>query len=491
MTLAANHFSSRIWFFALLLFVSSLAQAQDVEVNSADPSSAQQGTVDLDVEIAGSGFDNSAAVEFFVTGTTNPGGITVKNVKVRGNKKIIATIDVDDAAIVDEFDIEVSLSRGRKGKGTTLFSVQQKPTGKPGDEYTSPNEGVQFITPSDIAGFDYHIIGTSSRDDIIAGDGQDLIEGLGDNDDIDGRDNNDVIYGGDGHDRLEGGAGNDTLYGENGSDSLSGGPGTDILIGAAGNDEFIFSLGAFNGVTYEVDTYDAGSGTFDKIDFHDIPDIVGVVVDLVADTYEATIANTAVGTVTVSGVIPGLDAVWGSEGNDVLYGTDGDDYQDPVSQSGPLYGSGGNDLIYGFAGNDAVWGGTGDDTLYGGPGDDWLRGYYGSDVIFGGDGNDFFESFDDGTDDTYHGGPGCDYFEFSSEIGRDTIVDFDPTCEIIDLSRYNPKYRLAYRHLEISEVGSDLEIYFWFNKQGGAGGTIVLKDAAANGVVLNEGHFVF
>ena len=115
------------FFLIVLAFAMSVAQAQEVQVNSADPSSALQGTVDLDVEIKGSGFDNSAAVDFFVTGTTNPGGIIVKKIKVRGPKKIIVTIDVDSGADVADFDIQVRLSGGRNGKGTTLFSVKQKP----------------------------------------------------------------------------------------------------------------------------------------------------------------------------------------------------------------------------------------------------------------------------------------------------------------------------------------------------------------------------
>jgi hypothetical protein len=105
-------------------------QAQEVQVNSANPSSAEQGTVDLDVEISGSGFDRSADVKFFPTGTSDPGGINVKKVKVRGSKKIIATIDVDPEAVVDDFDIEISLLRGRRGRGTTLFSVKKKSTDK-------------------------------------------------------------------------------------------------------------------------------------------------------------------------------------------------------------------------------------------------------------------------------------------------------------------------------------------------------------------------
>jgi uncharacterized protein with GYD domain len=108
---------------ALLTMVPlGIAQAQ-VTVTSATPSSALQGTTSLDVEIAGSGFDSSAQVDFLETGTTNPGGITVTKVVVRGSKKLIATIDVDDDATATDFDVQVTLSGGRKGKGITLFKV--------------------------------------------------------------------------------------------------------------------------------------------------------------------------------------------------------------------------------------------------------------------------------------------------------------------------------------------------------------------------------
>ena len=71
----------------------------------------------------------TAAVEFLVTGTTSPGGITVKKVQVTGPKKLIATIEIAETAVVNQFDIQVSLSGGRKGKGTSLFAVQAKVSG--------------------------------------------------------------------------------------------------------------------------------------------------------------------------------------------------------------------------------------------------------------------------------------------------------------------------------------------------------------------------
>ena len=100
--------------------------APPVTVTAAAPSSAEQGTLALEVVVTGSGFDSTAAVNFLVTGTTNPGGVTVKKVTFNSSKKLTATIDVADNANVSKFDIEVVLSQGRKGKGTTLFSVAKK-----------------------------------------------------------------------------------------------------------------------------------------------------------------------------------------------------------------------------------------------------------------------------------------------------------------------------------------------------------------------------
>lgn len=105
------------------------ALAQKVQVNSADPASAAQGTVNLDVKISGKGFDSSAQVRFLVTTTTDPGGITVNSVKVRGSKKLIVNIDIDLEAEVDDFDVEVEMLGGRKGKGTTLFAVSATGSG--------------------------------------------------------------------------------------------------------------------------------------------------------------------------------------------------------------------------------------------------------------------------------------------------------------------------------------------------------------------------
>jgi len=63
-------------------------------------------------------------------------------------------------------------------------------------DYTSSNSLVDFISPSDVAGYDYHIVGTPDQEEIVAGSGSDLIEAGASNDSVFGRGNHDEIYGG-------------------------------------------------------------------------------------------------------------------------------------------------------------------------------------------------------------------------------------------------------------------------------------------------------
>ncbi len=154
----------------LLLGLSGLepALAQDVYVNSANPDSAEQDTVNLDVTIVGERFGKSAWVSFVIPCDDDDddcvppfGGITVNSVKVRGSKKLIANIDIASDATVGEkvFDIEVEMLSGRKGKGTgrELFSVTPRCTpwpscrmGEPGD---GPNSHLYDVTISgDLSG---------------------------------------------------------------------------------------------------------------------------------------------------------------------------------------------------------------------------------------------------------------------------------------------------------------------------------------------------
>ena len=105
------------------------AQAQQVQVTAANPSSAAQGTVNLNVKITGKGFKNGARAMFFVTGTTDTGGVTVNSTTFVNSTELTANITVSDTAVIANFDVQVLNSDGLGGKGTELFAVTAKGTG--------------------------------------------------------------------------------------------------------------------------------------------------------------------------------------------------------------------------------------------------------------------------------------------------------------------------------------------------------------------------
>jgi len=110
----------------LLAAAPAVAQDQDPVVTSATPPAAEQGSVNLDVVIGGKNFKKGAVARFLVTGTEDPGGITVNATTFKGSTQLIANITVADAAALSKFDIEVVNTSGRRGKGIELFSVVEK-----------------------------------------------------------------------------------------------------------------------------------------------------------------------------------------------------------------------------------------------------------------------------------------------------------------------------------------------------------------------------
>ena len=108
----------------LLLAASLQAQAQKITVTAADPNTAPQGSVALNVTIKGSGFGKGARAGFVLSGTTDPGGISVTGTKFVDSNTLVATIDVAADAVISSYDVVVT-SNGRTGKGTELFAVTQ------------------------------------------------------------------------------------------------------------------------------------------------------------------------------------------------------------------------------------------------------------------------------------------------------------------------------------------------------------------------------
>ena len=82
-----------------------------------------------------------------------------------------------------------------------------------------------------------NLIGTSARDVLSGGAGDDLIIGLEGKDDLNGEDGDDILIGNSGKDKLNGGLGDDKLLGGKKKDVLNGGDAEDILIGGKDKDK--------------------------------------------------------------------------------------------------------------------------------------------------------------------------------------------------------------------------------------------------------------
>src|ERR1035437_6511875 len=112
-------------FCLLYLSLSPSAFAQNVSVTSATPNNGPQGTLNLNVVIAGKGFAKGARAAFYLTGTTNPAGIAVNSTTFSGATQVTANINIADTATISSFDIVVTNTTGRSGKGIKSFAVIQ------------------------------------------------------------------------------------------------------------------------------------------------------------------------------------------------------------------------------------------------------------------------------------------------------------------------------------------------------------------------------
>lgn len=112
----------------------------------------------------------------------------------------------------------------------------------------------------------------------------------------------------------------------------------------------------------------------------------------------------------------------GTNGNDHLSGRGGNDELD---------GRSGRDKLFGNSGHDELDGDSGRDWLYGGKGKDDLDGGHGRDKLYGGKGRDELDG--DHGDDVLYGGKGADRFVFDENDGRDTIKDFKPGTDRIEI----------------------------------------------------------
>ena len=89
------------------------------------PVSAPKGIHELEVTITGSDFGTDSGVRFLVTGTDDPGGVTVKRVAYQSATKLVALIQVSASVALQYFDIEIQLANGETARGDKLFVVTQ------------------------------------------------------------------------------------------------------------------------------------------------------------------------------------------------------------------------------------------------------------------------------------------------------------------------------------------------------------------------------
>lgn len=91
-------------------------------VTATSPSFGDQGTVNLDVQVIGSGFDQGSQAAWDSGGAPYP-RITVNSTKFVSSTQLTANITIAANAAVQYYDVAVTTSAGRKGVGTELFTV--------------------------------------------------------------------------------------------------------------------------------------------------------------------------------------------------------------------------------------------------------------------------------------------------------------------------------------------------------------------------------
>jgi RTX calcium-binding nonapeptide repeat (4 copies) len=274
------------------------------------------------------------------------------------------------------------------------------------------------------------LVGTTSGDVLVGTRYPDVIVGLESDDIILGGGGADFICGGEGGDGVAGEEGADHLQGESGNDAFLGGNGPDLLEGGTGFD--IIDPGA------GTDRASGGRNLLDILDYEFTP--AAVTVD-----FATGIAN-GYGRDSFEG----FNTVVGSNADDVLQGTSGQQLFVPLAGDDQVTGGGDSDLVlYLFSSvpvdvdlsiGHAV--GEGDDTLseleiiIGTQHDDTILGDEDYNAVFGLEGDDTLDGI--AGEDTIDAGVGEDtcvngliYVECENQ-GANIVLPTPPTVEVPD-----------------------------------------------------------
>jgi Ca2+-binding RTX toxin-like protein len=187
-------------------------------------------------------------------------------------------------------------------------------------------------------------------------------------------------------------------------------------------------------------------------------------------------------TLNVTGIV-------GTEVNNTLTGTTGNDIIRGLGGNDTLSGELGDDVMFGGEGNDTLKGRDGNDTMYGGNGDDYLEGGNHDDIFYGGVGID-----------TLKGGSGRDTFVFTSMLDAgDTIQDYNRAAiERIDISAilemYDPLVDAITDFVQITTVGANSVLAV--DVDGGANNFVTLAtilnviNLTDEQALVNSGHLI-
>ena len=310
--------------------------------------------------------------------------------------------------------------------------------GDQSDEGTNGTDGIDIV---DFAGGDDTGGGGRNYNIILGGSGADNLISQGVFDDVFGGSGNDTItltghgawaFGGTGNDTMTGSDNTiltERLYGGEGDDTIDGGGGRDYIIGGAGDDDLTGGSGA------DVFFFSEGHGADTIHDF-----------------------NPAEGD---SIYLRGFDkTVTWDQLQAVMTQVDDDPTTDDTDETATVI-------------NLSAWGG-GTITLKGVTMTDLTADMFHLDNISGGTGDDYLWGGTD--DDTMTGGGGADTFLFWEGHGADTITDFNPSDDKIDLTWFDNAITWTKLQEAMTDNGTDTKI----DLSAWGGGSITLKGVTSS-----------
>ena len=428
-----------------------------------------------------------------------------------GNDYFYAREGVQQASYVGEGNTSYIDSNGLTvlGRDIVDFSYHD---GNADDLIGPPNPNASAGIDLSMEGFLGYVEDTSGGtfglqgiEQVIATNGNDIINAQGGSYWFFGMNGQDIINTGNGNDHLSGGGDHDILNGGGGNDTYYfgwlGGGGIDQISDSSGSDKayfmesHIFNPGAYfrntatgkfeiNGIA-NIDTDSNGVAVIETVEFVDRASFNTAGLGLIfsqdiegTNGIEPDIATTGDDNITGSGNDDflsgeeGNDTLTGSGGNDLLQGGDGADTLNGGAGHDALYANtqsnnsddGENDTLNGGNGNDFLYGSGGGDQLNGGDGYDYLSGKSG-DFLFGDNGEDKLYGsgnviLDGGHDNDYLSGSGAGVDYIFSQ-GTDVIFDQGSSSRLnfLETSLANLTFgRAANDSLVITDISGDRAI---------------------------------